>query len=107
VLLDEYRQLREQRLKGESKRKQTVAALLISGLQQRLLSSIEAFARTLRVHRRTIERQRQQQPTESESPPRLFDLIGSGISNDDDRADTGVAELEKEEDAQFEEATLA
>lgn len=107
VLLDEYRQLREQRLKGESKRKQTVAALLISGLQQRLLSSIEAFARTLRVHRRTIERQRQQQSVEPETQPRLFDLIGSGISNDDDRADSEVAAIEKEEDAQFEAATLA
>ena len=55
-LLDEYRELREQRLKGESKRKQAAAALLISGLQQRLLSSVEAFARTLRVHRRTVKR---------------------------------------------------
>jgi hypothetical protein len=40
-LLDEYRELREERLKGESKRKQAAAGLLITGLQQRLLSSIE------------------------------------------------------------------
>ena len=40
----------------ETKRKQAAAALLVSGLQQRLLSSIEAFARTLRVHRKTMER---------------------------------------------------
>jgi hypothetical protein len=57
ALLDQYRQLREQRLKGETKRKQAAAGLLITGLQQRLLSSIEAFARTLRVHRRTVQRQ--------------------------------------------------
>ena len=56
VLLDQYRELREERLKSETKRKQATAALLISGLQQRLLSSVEAFARTLRVHRRTVER---------------------------------------------------
>ena len=43
-LLDEYRQLREERLSGESKRTQAASALLICGLQQRLLSSIEAFA---------------------------------------------------------------
>jgi SNF2 family DNA or RNA helicase len=61
ALLDEYRQLREERLKGESRRKQAAASLLVCGLQQRLLSSVEAFARTLRVHRRTVERQRQQQ----------------------------------------------
>ena len=57
ALLDQYRQLREQRLKGETKRKQAAAGLLITGLQQRLLSSVEAFARTLRVHRRTVQRQ--------------------------------------------------
>ena len=34
--LDEYRRLREQRLSGESKRKQAAAGLLITGLQQRL-----------------------------------------------------------------------
>ena len=55
VLLDQYRELREERLKSETKRKQATAALLISGLQQRLLSSVEAFARTLRVHRKTVE----------------------------------------------------
>jgi superfamily II DNA or RNA helicase len=108
ALLDQYRQLREERLKGESKRKQSVASLLVSGLQQRLLSSIEAFARTLRVHRRTIERQRQeQQGAESDDRQGMFDLLGSGVSNDDDRAELDEESLEKEEDAQFEAATLA
>ena len=106
VLLDQYRQLREQRLKGESKRKQAVASLLVSGLQQRLLSSIEAFARTLRVHRRTIERQREKQAVEPDTRPGLFDLIGSGVSNDDDRADLETESLEREEEAQIEAATL-
>ena len=41
---------------GRVRKKQASAALLITGLQQRLLSSIEAFARTLRVHRRTVEK---------------------------------------------------
>lgn len=107
VLLDEYRQLREQRLKGESKRKQAAAALLVCGLQQRLLSSIEAFARTLRVHRRTLERQGSTNP--SAVPPRtgLFDLMREGVGSDDDRAELETDELEREEDAQFEAATLA
>jgi len=55
-LLDEYRQVRKLRLAGATKRKQAEGAILVSGLQQRLLSSIEAFARTLRVHRRTMEK---------------------------------------------------
>jgi hypothetical protein len=77
TLLDQYRRLRKERLKEESKRKQATAALLISGLQQRLLSSIAAFARTLRVHRRTVERQQQQDAAQAEVRPSLFDLLGS------------------------------
>src|SRR6476620_10932385 len=56
-LLDEYRTLREQRFSGTSKRTQASAGLLVVGLQQRLLSSIEAFARSLETHRRTVEHQ--------------------------------------------------
>ena len=48
---------REERLQSTTRRMQAAAGLLITGLQQRLLSSIEAFARTLRVHRRTVQRQ--------------------------------------------------
>jgi SNF2 family DNA or RNA helicase len=47
ALLDQCRRLREQRLAAESRRTQTASGLLICGLQQRLFSSIEAFARTL------------------------------------------------------------
>src|SRR6266851_4276163 len=57
ALLDQYRALREERLQHATKRTQATAGLLLIGLQQRLLSSIEAFARTLRVHRRTVQRQ--------------------------------------------------
>jgi hypothetical protein len=56
-LLDDYRTSREQRFAATSKRARAAAGLLIVGLQQRLLSSIEAFARSLAVHRATVERQ--------------------------------------------------
>jgi superfamily II DNA or RNA helicase len=108
VLLDEYRELREQRLKAETKRKQATSALLITGLQQRLLSSVEAFARTLRVHRRTVERQRQTahasvpEPDDTGPSPLLF---AEGVDSDDDRATLPEAELEAEEDTQIEAAT--
>ena len=52
-LLDQYRAAREERLASTSRRAQAAAGLLLVGLQQRLLSSIEAFARSLKVHRRT------------------------------------------------------
>ena len=109
-LLDEYRELREQRLKGESKRKQAAAALLISGLQQRLLSSVEAFARTLRVHRRTVKRhweEAQASKPEPEETPTLPDLFAHGVDSDDDRATLSEEELQAEEDAQIEAATKA
>lgn len=51
-LLGEYRQLREQRLSKATRGQQAAAALVICTLQKRLLSSIEAFASTLRVHRK-------------------------------------------------------
>lgn len=56
-LLDEYRAVREARFAGESNRTQAAAGLLVVGLQQRLLSSIEAFARSLERHRKTVQRQ--------------------------------------------------
>ena len=55
-LLEQYRLEREKRLKKESRSQQTAGALVIGGLQKRLLSSIEAFAKTLAVHRKSVER---------------------------------------------------
>ena len=56
-LLDQYRTTREERLASTTRRAQAAAGLLVVGLQQRLLSSVEAFARSLKVHRATVERQ--------------------------------------------------
>ena len=56
-LLDEYRDTRDQRHASGSGAARAAAGLLVVGLQQRLLSSVEAFARSLAVHRRTVERQ--------------------------------------------------
>ncbi len=112
ALLDEYRKLREQRLSSETKRKQAAAGLLITGLQQRLLSSIEAFARTLRVHRKTVQRQWAEFQASSTvqaatSTVGLFDLLGSPVGSDDDRATLAEDELQAEEDAQFAAVTAA
>jgi len=109
-LLEEYRKLRTERLKKETKSRQASAALLISGLQQRLLSSVEAFARTLRVHRRTVQRQweafQKQQSIESKRTPQM-DLIAGGLDPEDERAVLSEEELQAEEEAQIEQATAA
>jgi hypothetical protein len=105
-LLDQYRRLRETRMHGESRRKQTIAALLITGLQQRLLSSVEAFARTLRLHRRTVERKRRERVA-SEVEPAALDLLVGGLDAYDDRTTIQRELYDAEEDAQVEAATLA
>ncbi|MDX2096432.1 MAG: DISARM system SNF2-like helicase DrmD, partial [Leptolyngbyaceae cyanobacterium bins.59] len=102
-LLQAYRQCREERLKDAPKSTQAAAMLVLTSLQKRLLSSIEAFARTLKVHRRAIERQAEQQSTVQQT----FSLLQESPGNDDDRADLDEEEVLKEEAAQMEKASQA
>jgi hypothetical protein len=110
-LLDQYRTLREQRLSNETKRKRATAGLLITGLQQRLLSSIEAFARTLRVHQKTVQRQFEQTQaghiSPAPSPAIRLDLLNDGVGSDDDRASLSEEQLRFEEDIEIAAATEA
>jgi len=115
-LLDKYRKVREKRVEGLTKRKQAEAALLVSGLQQRLLSSVEAFARTLRVHRRTMERIWAEvkasgtlgKNTDEEKPAsKQMSLIAGSPDRDDDLAAQSEEDLQAQEDAEFEAATEA
>ena len=108
-LLDEYRRERERRLETASKRARSAAALLTVGLQQRLLSSVEAFARSLEVHRRTAERQ--YAGNAPETAPDLSDdeerRFRTAPDADDERADWDDEDLDKEEEAQTESLTRA
>ncbi len=101
-LLQDYRQLREQRLQSESRSKQAAAMLVIINLQKRLLSSIEAFARTLKVHRDTLAKPGAKQPV-----LRLerLQLLSESVGSDDDRAELPETEVQAEEDAQMATAT--
>jgi len=54
-MLAEYGELRARRLATLPRSQAAQAKLVFVGLQQRLLSSIAAFARTLKVHRRGLE----------------------------------------------------
>jgi hypothetical protein len=55
-LLDQYRRARESRTRSLSRSQQVSSALIITCLQKRLVSSVEAFYRTLNVHRRAVQR---------------------------------------------------
>jgi Helicase conserved C-terminal domain/SNF2-related domain len=55
-LLGDYDELRQKRIDRLPRRKASLAKLAFVGLQQRLLSSVAAFARTLEKHRATLQR---------------------------------------------------
>ena len=94
---------------GASRRIQATAGLLVVGLQQRLLSSIEAFARSLKVHRNTVRKQwekQQEAQTENEAIGHKSDWLVNPAGADDERAGWTDEESEKEEQAEIELATL-
>jgi superfamily II DNA or RNA helicase len=110
-LLDEYRTAREERFAKTSRRAQASAGLLVVGLQQRLLSSIEAFARSLKVHRATVERQWERGHAEAGAVPtasmRDADLFTTAPDADDERSEWTPEEQEAEEAATIEAVTAA
>jgi superfamily II DNA or RNA helicase len=110
-LLDEYRTAREERFASTSSRAQAAAGLLVVGLQQRLLSSIEAFARSLAVHRRTVERQWHRSgaagAADEKEIERQTELLTTSPGADDERGEWTGEELEADESAQIEAITVA
>ncbi len=110
-LLDQYRTAREERLASTSRRAQAAAGLLLVGLQQRLLSSIEAFARSLKVHRQTVQRHWEKaKEIRAEAGKALEEdahLFTTSADADDERAEWTEEQLESEETAQIEAVTAA
>ena len=68
-LLDDYKAAREERLKDAPKSVQNASSLVLCSLQKRLLSSIEAFAMTLKVHRKAFEAAAAKAATADAAPP--------------------------------------
>ena len=110
-LLDEYRTAREERFASTSRRAQASAGLLVVGLQQRLLSSIEALARSLKVHRATVARQwEKDQVAASEAGKGSdgdIDLFTTSPDADDERGEWTPEEQEAAEAAAIESVTSA
>jgi ERCC4-related helicase len=92
-LLNEYRELRERRMIKASRGQQAAASLVICTLQKRLLSSLEAFASTLRVHRRGLN----DQTAEHFDEQTQLDLDVPG--SDDERAELSEEQITEEFDA--------
>jgi hypothetical protein len=102
-LLSQYGDLREARVHDADRKIQQASALVISHLQKRLLSSIEAFALTLRVHRRTLARQTEK--AAASVIPQQLSLLREPAGADDDRAELPEEEVRAEEESQVESAT--
>jgi superfamily II DNA/RNA helicase len=105
-LLDQYRSLREQRFAEAKKTQQTAAMLLTVGLQQRLLSSFEAFYRSLKVHRRTATAQwdAAHEALDEQAELRAAALpleFQSAPDADDERSELSDEEQNRAEDAQI------
>lgn len=75
------------RAEGLFPREAGFVRLTLVGLQQRLLSSIAAFAKTLEVHRRGLERARAEAPAGSG-----FAILGSGAELEEEPQDEKAAE---------------
>ena len=102
---DAYRVLREAQLANEPRTKQAEAHLVLVSLQKRLLSSVEAFSRTIRVHRDAIRRG----ATRTVAPvaPADLGLLLGAVSSDDDRAPADPEALEQQAEAALAAATEA
>ena len=87
--LDDYRKIRERRLESATAFQQAAGALIIGHLQKRLLSSIEAFAKTLAVHRRSVNSALQNAQASVEVPESLIDELQLIDPSVDSLADLG------------------
>jgi hypothetical protein len=111
ALLAEYKEAREGRLKAAPRSVQTSSALALSNLQTRLLSSVEAFARTLKVHRDSVDRQlavavaADTGSAIAAAAPRSFPLLAASPGADDETSELTDDELAEREDDQMRAAT--
>ncbi len=101
-LLQDYRTCRDSRLKDASKSTQAAAMLVMTSLQKRLLSSIEAFARTLNVHRVSASKPIEHKQNQGN---RNLSLLKEAPGADDERAEISETDVEIEEDSQMTAAT--
>ena len=110
ALMSELRDVRIRRLAASDHSARSAGRLTIIGLQKRLWSSTEAFARTLAVHSRSLERLRAREDDASVPSHReeeSLTLLMQAPGADDERADDAEEENATLEDAAMERATAA
>lgn len=102
-LLEQYRQLRVDSLKAAKKSESDQFLLVYTSLQKRLLSSIEAFSRTLKKHRDSLERSWKSAPP---SAPKASAARLEAVDADDARAELDEEAVLAGFDAEIERASV-
>lgn len=92
-LLEQYRKARETRFASATNSERARGMLIVCNLQHRLLSSIEAFASTLAVHKRSLA-DKVWTLTPSERRALAGDLLREAPDSDSEYADASEAELD-------------
>jgi SNF2 family DNA or RNA helicase len=108
--LADYGALRMRRISSLPAHKAALAKLAFVGLQQRLLSSIAAFTRTLKTHRRSLQRllDRELMASEGEAATAFVVTVSPDVSAELDlEGSTAEQVLDADEDAAAEAATIA
>ena len=106
--LDAYREMREKRLENETPAAQRRAKLVLITLQQRLLSSIEAFARTISVHRRSMVRAAAEQKiSPARGMPKDLRQMLLPVEADEERANADDVSVAEQTDTALDIATRA
>ena len=104
-----YGELRKRRIATLPAHKAALAKLAFVGLQQRLLSSIAAFLRTLKAHRKTLQRLVDGEVTQGGSAAAEGFVDGSTTDKSDDLGledERAEAALEADEEATAEAASI-
>jgi superfamily II DNA or RNA helicase len=104
-----YGELRKARIATLPPQKAALAKLTMSGLQQRLLSSIPAFLRTLKAHRKSLQRLIDGGEAQAVAGAALAFVDGSTTDKTDDldlEDDTAEDTIEADEEASAEAASI-
>ena len=104
-LLQEYKEAKRERLATATKRQNESSGFVLVGLQQRLLSSPEAFFKTLKVHKNAFEKAIKEKFSDKDINLKDYELITSGVDQDSDLAEIDEDKLEKIENSMFETLT--
>jgi len=107
TLLNELRETRTLRLLANAHASRSAGRLTIIGLQKRLWSSIDAFARTLAVHERSLQGVLATEQREVALASSTLDLLQKSPNVDDDDDLTSEEAQDELHDAAMERATAA